>query len=162
MSLTSMIEIIPIRWWIFLISMVPIVELRGALPVGVLAGIPFWQCYFICVAGNLLPVPFLMMFSKALVTWLATWKGIGPFFQRLIAKADREAQKMSRYELIGLCIFVAIPLPGTGAWTGSLVATMLRLRPRDAFISIAVGVIISGLIVGALSLGIEAMVMSIS
>ncbi len=139
--------------WIFLISMLPIVELRGAIPVGIGMGLPVWSTYLVCIVGNILPVPFLILFSKTLLNCLSTWPKIGPFFQRFMKKADEKAQNLGKYELLGLYLFVAIPLPGTGAWTGSVIAAILRMRLVKATMAIAAGVLTSGLIMLLVSQG---------
>lgn len=141
-------------FYLFCISMLPIVELRGGVPAGMAMGLPFWEVYLVCVLGNILPVPFLMLFSKRVLTWLAERQVFGGFFQRIIDKADEKAHSIGKYELLGLWLFVAIPLPGTGAWTGSLVAAILRLRIIPAFFAICAGVLTSGLIMGAVSYGL--------
>lgn len=143
--------------YLFLVSMLPVVELRGGVPIGLAMDLPFWMVYLVCVAGNMLPVPLLIKFSKAVVTWLAEKKVFGGFFQRIIDKADEKAHSIGKYELLGLWLFVAVPLPGTGAWTGSLVAAILRLRLLPACIAILCGVMTSGLIMGVLSLGVIGM-----
>lgn len=140
--------------WLFGISMLPVIELRGAIPAAAAMDLPFWEAYIVSVLGNALPVPFLIFFSKKIIIWCAKQKYIGGFFSRVIEKADRKARELGKYELVGLCLFVAIPLPGTGAWTGSLIAAILRLRWKSAFATIFVGVMISGLIMGAVSYGI--------
>ncbi len=137
------------------ISMLPVVELRGGIPYGVMGlGMPFLEVYPLCVLGNILPVPFLIKFSKAVVSWLAEKRVLGDFFGRVIRHADQKAKTLGRWELLGLFVFVAIPLPGTGAWTGSLIAAILRLRLWPAFLCISLGVLASGLIMGVLSYGL--------
>lgn len=159
--------------WVFLVSMLPIVELRGGIPIGVGMGLDFWTCYLVCVVGNLLPVPFLILFSKKVLMWFSkkrdietnanNWfestfkkalKWFGAFCYKLINHADEKAKKIGTYELLGIYLFVAIPLPGTGAWTGSLISAVLRLRMAKAFVAIALGVITSGLIMGVVSYGV--------
>ena len=134
--------------------MLPIIELRGAIPAAAAMDMPFLESYIVSVLGNMLPVPFLILFSKQVITWCAMLPKVGGFFQRIINKADKKASELGNFELLGLCLFVAIPLPGTGAWTGSLIAAILRLRWRKAFVAIFVGVLISGLIMGALAYGL--------
>ena len=140
--------------YVFFISMLPIVELRGGIPAGVAMGLDFWQVYPISVLGNILPVPFLILFSKQVVTFLAKKGVCGGFFQRLIDKVDEKARKLGKYELLGLFLFVAVPAPGTGAWTGSLIAAVLRLRLIPAFLVITGGVLTAGLIMGVVSFGL--------
>ena len=141
-------------WKLFLISMLPVIELRGGIPVGMAMELPFWQVYLVCVLGNVVPVPFLIKFSKELVSWLAKKRVLGDFFQRLIDKADAKAKSIGRYELLGVMLFVALPWPGTGAWTGSLVAALLRLRLFPAILAVLAGVLLCGLIMGVLSFGL--------
>jgi len=148
-------QLLQSRWlYVFLISMLPIVELRGGIPAGVALGLDFWQVYPVAVLGNVLPVPFLILFSKQVVSFLARHHICGDFFERLICKADEKARAFGRYELLGLFLFVALPLPGTGAWTGSLIAAVLRLRLIPATVTILCGVLTAGIIMGVLSYGL--------
>ena len=143
------------KWfYLFCISMLPIVELRGGIPAGAAMGLPFWPVYLICVLGNLLPVPFLILFAKTVLQKLSTLPRIGGFFERLIRRADAKAAEIRQYEKWGLFILVAIPLPGTGAWTGSLVAAVLRMRLLPAVLIIAAGVLVSGFITGGIAYGL--------
>lgn len=143
------------KWfYLFCISMLPIVELRGGIPAGAAMGLPFWPVYLICVLGNLLPVPFLILFAKTVLQKLATLPRIGGFFGRLIRRADAKAAEIGQYEKWGLFVLVAIPLPGTGAWTGSLVAAVLRMRLLPAVLVIAAGVLVSGFITGGIAYGL--------
>lgn len=141
-------------WYLFAISMLPIVELRGGVPVGVGMGFPFWQVYLVCVLGNLLPVPFLLLFGRRLLVWLADWPCVGNFFRRVIDKADKAARGFGRYEFFGLWAFVAIPFPGTGAWTGSVAATFLRMPLSRALLAISLGVLTAGIVMGVASYGL--------
>ncbi len=141
-------------WYLFAISMLPIVELRGGVPVGVGMGFPFWQVYLVCVLGNLLPVPFLLLFGRRLLVWLADWPYVGNFFRRVIDKADKAARGFGRYEFFGLWAFVAIPFPGTGAWTGSGAATFLRMPLSRALLAISLGVLTAGIVMGVASYGL--------
>lgn len=143
------------KWfYLFCISMLPIVELRGGIPAGAAMGLPFWPVYLICVLGNLLPVPFLILFAKTVLQKLSTLPRIGGFIGRLIRRADAKAAEIGQYEKWGLFILVAIPLPGTGAWTGSLVAAVLRMRLLPAVLIIAAGVLVSGFITGGIAYGL--------
>lgn len=138
---------------VFLVSMLPIVELRGGIPIGAGLGLGFRESYLICVLGNLLPVPFLIPFSKILLEWLSTWPVVGPFFGRFLEKAKAKASTIGGALFWGLFAFVAIPLPGTGAWTGSVIAAILKVDPKKALAAIALGVLTSGAIMGILSYG---------
>ncbi|MBE6789101.1 MAG: small multidrug export protein [Ruminococcaceae bacterium] len=139
---------------LFLLSMVPIIELRGAIPVAVGWDLNLPLSYLVSVIGNILPVPFIILFGKFILSKLAGVKKIGPFFQKIIDRADRKAKTLGKAELWGLYLFVAIPLPGTGAWTGALIAAILRLRLKNAFFAIAMGVITAGVIMLLVSLGV--------
>ena len=133
---------------VFGLAMVPVFELRGAIPVGVAAGLPFWTVFLTAFLGNLLPVPFLILFTRLVFEWLRTKSALlERFVSRLERKAASKEDLLKKYELLGLCILVAIPLPGTGAWTGSLVAAVFDIRLKHAFPAIALGVLIAGIIV---------------
>ena len=139
---------------VFFISMIPLLELRFAVPIAVGMDLPYLPALAVCVLGNMVPVPFLIKFSKELVSWLAKKRVLGDFFQRLIDKADAKAKSIGRYELLGVMLFVALPWPGTGAWTGSLVAALLRLRLFPAILAVLAGVLLCGLIMGVVSFGL--------
>lgn len=142
---------------VFLISMVPIVELRGAIPYGIgVQGLPILGTYIAAIIGNIVIIPFLVIFSEKILRWLAGFRKIGPFFQRIIDRAQRKAEskKFQRGANVALFLFVAIPLPGTGAWTGSLIAALLQMDWKKAFLIISLGIISAGIIMAALSAGI--------
>lgn len=140
---------------VFGLAMVPVFELRGAIPVGVAAGLPFWTVFLTAFLGNLLPVPFLILFTRRVFEWLRTKSALlERFVSRLERKAASKEDLLKKYELLGLCILVAIPLPGTGAWTGSLVAAVFDIRLKHAFPAIALGVLIAGIIVSAVTYGV--------
>lgn len=141
--------------YVFLISMVPVIELRGAIPVGVGLGLPFYAVFLAAFLGNIAPVPILILFTRRVFAWLRTKS---EFLERLVSRMEKKAESnwelLQKYELLGLCILVAIPLPGTGAWTGALVAAVFDLRPRYAFPAIALGVLIAGVIVSIVTYGV--------
>lgn len=140
---------------VFGLAMVPVFELRGAIPVGVAAGLPFWMVFLTAFLGNLLPVPFLILFTRRVFEWLRTKSALlERFVSRLERKAATKEDLLKKYELLGLCILVAIPLPGTGAWTGSLVAAVFDIRLKHAFPAIALGVLIAGIIVSVVTYGV--------
>ena len=140
---------------VFGLAMVPVFELRGAIPVGVAAGLPFWMVFLTALLGNLLPVPFLILFTRRVFEWLRTKSALlERFVSRLERKAAAKEDLLKKYELLGLCILVAIPLPGTGAWTGSLVAAVFDIRLKHAFPAIALGVLIAGIIVSVVTYGV--------
>ena len=138
----------------FLISMVPVVELRGAIPIGVAHGLNFWVAIAVSIVGNLVPVPFIIIFIRKIFAWLrtkSTW--LNSLVVRLENRALRKSETVRKYAFWGLFLFVAIPLPGTGAWTGALIAAMLEMRVRDAFPAIAFGVFTAGVIVAFVTYG---------
>ena len=142
----------------FLMAMVPVVELRGAIPYGVVAGLSIPAAFIIAVIGNLVPIPFLVLFTRKVFEWLRTkseW--LENIVCRFEAKADKNKDVVMRYEFWGLVILVAIPLPGTGAWTGALVAAMMDMRLKRAMPAIALGVVIAGVIVTTLTFGAGAL-----
>ena len=143
--------------YIFGISMIPVVELRGAIPVGVGLGLPAWQVTLAAMAGNLLPIPFLILFTRRVFEWL---RKMSPRLERLVARLENKAASkehlIRKYEVLGLVILVAIPLPGTGAWTGALVAAVFDMRLKRAMPAITLGVVIAGIIVTLLSCGVAA------
>ena len=138
-----------------LVSVVPVIELRGAIPIGVALGLhPFWAM-LASIVGNMLPVPFIILFVRHVFTWL---KRHSPLLGRLVQKLEDKAHNKSavviKYRAIGLCLLVAVPFPGTGAWTGSLVAALLDIPLREAVPTILLGVIIAGLIVTGVTCGV--------
>lgn len=139
----------------FLMSMVPVVELRGGIPMGVGLGLPLWEAYIAAVIGNMVPVPFIIVFIRRIFKWLQTKS---PKLDRLVRRLEKKAHLKGRtvlkYRSLGLVILVAIPLPGTGAWTGALAAAFLDMRLRDAVPSIFLGVLIAGAAVSALTCGV--------
>ena len=140
---------------VFGLAMIPVFELRGAIPVGVAAGLPFWTVFLTAFLGNLLPVPFLILFTRRVFEWLRTKSALlERFVSRLERKAATKEDLLKKYELLGLCILVAIPLPCTGAWTGSLVAAVFDIRLKHAFPAIALGVLIAGIIVSVVTYGV--------
>lgn len=140
--------------YIFLISMVPFIELRGAMIYAAVAEMPFLPSLLCCVIGNILPVPFLIKFAKTVLFHLSKIDKIGWLFQKIIDRGNEKAVKVRKAELLGLFAFVAIPLPGTGAWTASLIATLLQLRVLKSSFAILLGIIACGIIMGILSFGI--------
>ncbi len=140
--------------YLFLISMVPLIELRGAMVYAAVAEMPFLPSLICCVIGNILPVPFLIKFAKTVLVYLSKINKIGWIFQKIIDRGNKKAEKVRNAELLGLFAFVAIPIPGTGAWTASLIATLMQLRVVKSTFAILLGVITCGIIMGILSFGI--------
>lgn len=157
---------LPSELYVFIISMLPIVELRGSIPVGAALGLPFYRNYLLSVLGNMLPVPFVLLFIPKILDFLARFKLFRPIVEWLRKKADKHGKKvlkdadgeekvvMSGGVFTALLVFVAVPLPGTGAWTGSLVAALFNLPKRWSALAIGLGVMISGVIVTLISYGV--------
>ncbi len=128
---------------VFITSMLPVAELRVGVPLGVSLGIPWYETLLIAVAGNMVPVPFVIIFMRRIIKWLKS----GPLKKaalRLEEHAFKKAEKVYKYSLIGLYILVAIPLPGTGAWTGAIIAALLDIRLKTATPIIFAGVVTAG------------------
>ena len=138
----------------FLISMVPVLELRGAIPIGVAGGLTPLAAMVIAMVGNLVPIPFLIVFTRQIFHWLKGGRKIRGVVEKLEARATEKSQMVLKYAWVGLCILVAIPLPGTGAWTGALVAAILDLRLKKAMPAITLGVVIAGFIVTCVTFGV--------
>ena len=141
---------------VFLISMVPIIELRGAIPYGVAFGLPLWLTYIIAIVGNMLPVPIIFFFARRVLEWGADKPYIGKLFTFFLEKGHRGGEKLKAKAGRGLywalLLFVGIPLPGTGAWTGTLAASLLDMDFRKSVAACMGGVLLAGCIMGALSL----------
>ena len=148
--------------YIFLISMIPLVELRGALPVATGLQLPVLESYIICIIGNMLPVPVIFLFARKVLEWGKDKSVIGPFFTFCIEKGDKGGQKIlakaDKGVYIALLLFVGIPLPGTGAWTGTLAASVLDLDFKKSVIACTGGVLLAGVIMLLVSHGVLAVI----
>ena len=137
------------------VSMVPVIELRGAIPIGTGLGLPLGLSIVVSIIGNMIPVPFIIVFIRKIFEWMRKkLPKLNGFVTKLEEKADKQKEKVLRYEFWGLFVLVAIPLPGTGAWTGALVAAMLDMRLKKAIPSILLGVITAGVIVALVTSGV--------
>jgi uncharacterized membrane protein len=142
----------------FFMAMVPVIELRGAIPYGVIAGLSVPAAFIIAVIGNLVPIPVLVVFTRKVFEWLRTKsERLDRMVSRLESKAEKNQEVVNRYKFWGLVLLVAIPLPGTGAWTGALVAAMMDMRLKNAMPAIILGVIIAGIIVTTVTYGAGAL-----
>lgn len=143
----------------FFISMLPVVELRGGIPYGVGFGLNPWVAYAVALLGNMLPVPFILLLLDTVFRWMKKREG---FLKNIAVKLENKAiskkASVEKYKLFGLLLFVAIPLPGTGAWTGALIASVLRMNRKYAFLSIFAGVVIAGFIITAVSYGFKTLI----
>ncbi|MDD5932486.1 MAG: small multi-drug export protein [Oscillospiraceae bacterium] len=142
----------------FFVSMVPVVELRGAIPIGIAAGLPPAVAYLTAVLGNLVPVPFILLLIRRIFDWLRETKLMGPRIVALEKRAHLKGRVVKKYRLPGLVLLVGIPLPGTGAWTGALVAALLDIRLRSAIPAIFVGLLVAGGITLGVTMGVIHMV----
>ena len=143
---------------VFLVSMVPLIELRGAIPIATVGyGLDYWTSLVVCVIGNMLPVPVIYFFARKVLLWGCDKKYIGKFFTYCIEKGDRGGRKLTAAAgrgglFVALMLFVGIPLPGTGAWTGTLAASFLNMGIKSTTLSVCLGVIIAGIIMGVASM----------
>ena len=143
----------------FLISMVPLIELRGALPYALASGIPTLPAYVVCVIGNMLPVPVIFFFARKVLEWGKDKPHIGPFFTWCLEKGHKGGEKLkqkatSKGLFFALLLFVGIPIPGTGAWTGTLAASILDMDFKTSVTAVMLGVILAALIMGLGSLAV--------
>ena len=140
---------------VFIISMIPILELRGGLLVaGPLLGVPVETAIPLCIIGNIIPVPFILLLITPVFAWMKGTKLFRPMVEKLEAKAMSKSDQIEKYEFWGLVLFVGIPLPGTGAWTGALVAALLDIRLRHAIPAIFVGLLIAAAITLTVTMGV--------
>lgn len=142
---------------VFFISMVPLIELRGAIPYSVIFQLPFIPSYVIAVIGNMLPVPFIYLFARKVLVWGKDKKYIGKFFTFCLEKGEQGGKKLQekagRGLFVALLLFVGIPLPGTGAWTGTLAASLLDMDFKSSVLAVMLGVILAGVLMAAASMG---------
>ena len=143
--------------------MIPVLELRASIPVGSSLGLNAWQCAVAAIVGNMIPVPFVILFIRKIFAYLKeNWPKLSRFVERLEAKAEKKKPLVQKYAILGLTLLVAIPLPGTGAWTGALVAAMLDIRLKRAIPCILLGVVIAAVIVTMITYGIRFGISTIS
>lgn len=139
---------------VFIISLMPILELRGGLIAAALLGLNVVPAFIICLIGNLLPIPFILWLITPIFNWLKKTKHLSKLVDKIEKKALKKKDKIEKAEFFGLLFFVGIPLPGTGGWTGSLIAALIDMDKKKALCAITLGVILAGLIVGSLSFGL--------
>ncbi len=147
-------DVLPPEVIIFIISLLPILELRGGLIAAYALEVDLLVAFPICVIGNMLPIPLILLFIRKIIEWLKKIKCLNKFALWIERKAQKKSGNFSKYRFWGLLLFVGIPLPGTGAWTGALVADALNIRFRDAIIAIFAGVVMAGLIISLASYGL--------
>ena len=150
-------------FWVLLLSIIPVLELRASIPIGSSLGLNPWQCAIAAIIGNMIPVPFIILFIRKIFLFLRrNWSKMSRFVEHLEAKAEKKKPLVQKYAILGLTILVAIPLPGTGAWTGALVAAMLDIRLKRAIPCILLGVVIAAVIVTMITYGIRFGISTIS
>ena len=142
---------------VFFVSMVPLIELRVAVPMAVGMDLDYWTALVVCVLGNMLPVPIIYMFARKVLLWGADKKFIGKFFTYCLVKGEKGGQKLGAKTgrgglFVALMLFVGIPLPGTGAWTGTLAASFLNMGIKSTSLAVSLGVVLAGLIMGLVSM----------
>ena len=142
---------------IFLVSMVPLIELRGAIPISQGFGLPLLPSYIICILGNMIPVPFIYLFARKVLEWGKDKPLIGKFFTFCLEKGEKGGRKLQekagRGLFVALLLFVGIPVPGTGAWTGTLAASILDMEFKSSILAVMLGVLLAGVIMGIASVG---------
>ena len=143
---------------VFLVSMVPLIELRLAVPLAVSMGLPYWPSLAVCVVGNMLPVPIIYFFARKVLLWGKDKKYIGKIFTFFLEKGEKAGKKLTKAAgrgglFLALMLFVGIPLPGTGAWTGTLGASFLKMGIKSTTAAVSLGVILAGCIMGLASAG---------
>lgn len=147
-------QFIPAELVTFIVSLFPILECRGGIIVGRLLGLPLMSTIVASVIGNILPIPFILLFIKKIFKWLKPTKLMGPIVTKLEAKAMKKSDALEKGEFIGLLLFVGIPLPGTGAWTGALIASLLGIDIKKASVAILIGIAMATTIVSLIMYGI--------
>lgn len=147
------------EWVVFIISMIPILELRGGLIAASILNIPIVKAIPFCVIGNIVPIPFILLFIKKILKWMQGVKGLRVIANWLEKKAEKKSDALKKGEFWGLALFVGIPLPGTGAWTGSLIAALMDIKLKKAVGAILLGIIIATIIMSFLSYGLLDVIM---
>lgn len=145
---------IPPQLLTFIISLFPVLELRGGMIAARILGLEFWQAFLISYIGNMLPIPFILLFIRKIFAWMRKFKHFSKIVDKLEARSDKKKDTIVKYKEWGLLIFVAIPLPGTGGWTGALIAALMDLRMKKCLPIIAAGVFIAGIIMSLITYGI--------
>ena len=141
---------------VFIISLMPILELRGGLIAAALLGLSPLKSYIICIIGNILPVPFILLLINKILSWMRTSRHFSKIANWLDKKVEKHKGQIEKYGYLGVILFVGIPLPGTGAWTGSLIASVLEMNRKKTFLAVCIGVLMASIIMMILSFGVIA------
>ncbi len=151
-ALINFVANFPLELGVVLLSMIPVAELRFAIPFAIFNGMNPAEAFLFACIGNLIPVPFIILFIRKIFTWMKKFKFLRKIVEKMENRGTAKIETVEKYKFWGLCIFVAIPLPGTGAWTGALIAGLMDMRLKKALPSICLGVLIAGIAVTALSI----------
>ena len=151
---TSTLSFMPKELVVFIISMITILELRGGLIAASLLGIGMVKAVFLCIVGNIIPIPFILFFITPIFNWMKKTKLFRPMVEKLEKKSMAKSDQIQKYEFWGLALFVGVPLPGTGAWTGALIASLLGIKTKKASLAILLGLIMATIIMTFISYGI--------
>lgn len=150
-TLADAMSALPKELIIFVVSMLPLIELRGGLILAPILDIPMLKAIPICLAGNILPIPFILWFITPIFAWLKKTRLFRPIVEKIESKSMGKSEKIQKYEFWGLVLFVGIPLPGTGAWTGALIASLLNIKLKKAFPAILLGLLLATAIMCAIT-----------
>ncbi len=152
-SMVETLAALPPAWQVILLAMIPVAELRAAIPLGLARNLPGVEVFWLAVVGNLIPVVPLLFGLPVVIRWMSRYRFCRPVIERLVARARRKEEQVQRYGPWGLLLFVGVPAPGTGVWVGSLVAVLLGITPWRAMAAMAGGVLLAGMLVTLFSLG---------
>lgn len=158
---TENLSFMPKELIIFIISMVPILELRGGLIAAALLKISMFKAIGVCILGNIIPIPFILLFITPIFEWMKKTKLFRPLVEKIENKSMSKSDKIQKYEFLGLLLFVGIPLPGTGAWTGALIASLLGIKIKKAVPAILLGLVLATIIMCTISYGIPWLIKAI-
>lgn len=150
-SILEALRGLPREWIVIIIATLPLIELRGAIPVGVLLGVPVWESFLLAMAGNLLPIPLILLLLGPIRRVANRWPVVGPFLRWVQERAAKRREPIERHGFWGLFAFVGVPLPGTGAWTGAAIAVLLEMSFWRALLACVLGVVAAGVIIAVLS-----------
>ncbi len=153
-----MTGVIPKELIIFIISVIPILELRGGLLAASVLNVEMYRAVLVCVIGNIIPIPFILLFINKILEWMKRKKRFKKLVDKLEKRAGSKSDSIKKYEFWGLLIFVGIPLPGTGAWTGALIASLLRMNMKKSFVAILGGICMAAVIMVIIAYGIPEIV----
>lgn len=149
-----MLDFIPVTLRIMILAAIPIIEQKAAIPIGIVAGLPVWEVYVITLIGAIIPSPIIIWFIEHIFTYLKRYPALEKVVTHFEEKTRAKSGNIEKYKLLGLFIFVAIPLPGTGVWTGSLASVLLGLSKKEAVMTVFMGAAVSGLLILAFASGV--------